>query len=173
MNVLYWLHYLFEAKLEESRKVMKLHPCFSQLDNEFFEELARIMKVHRVSKGGLVYEQGIVPTRFFFLRDGEFAIEKEGTLCADNPNQLYIDRRNLMSHKELSNHEYLPYANLEHLYNYKPKRKVFRLGVLTPPCLFGEEELVSGRKRETSVRCISLRGVYLSFEMKRVLQILG
>ena len=89
-------------------------------------------------------------------------IEKECHLFVDNPNELYIDRRKLMNKREIYNKEYLPYANLEKVYNYRPISKVIELGILTPFCIFGEEELSELKRRETTVRCSSLHAFYYS-----------
>ena len=44
-----------------------------------------------------------------------------------------------MTERELNNHEYLEYADLHLLYNYRPTNKTVDLGILNPFCIFGEE----------------------------------
>jgi hypothetical protein len=43
-----------------------------------------------------------------------------------------------MSERELTNKEYLEYADLHLLYNYRPTNKVIDLGIITAVCLFGD-----------------------------------
>ena len=42
-----------------------------------------------------------------------------------------------MTEREINHHDYLEYADLHLLYNYRPTDKVVDLGILTPFCLFG------------------------------------
>jgi hypothetical protein len=78
-----------------------------------------------------------------------------------------------MNQREINNKEYLPYANFEHLYNYRPINKIIELGILTPFSLFGEEEIIEHKRRETTIRCSSLQAVFYSIEIKRIYQILN
>lgn len=41
----------------------------------------------------------------------------------------------------------LPYADLESMYNFMPSTKNIEIGTLTAFCIFGEEEILSGKKR--------------------------
>jgi hypothetical protein len=39
--------------------------------------------------------------------------------------------------------------------------------------MFGEEDIIEGKSRETSVKCQSLIAVYYSIELRKLYQILG
>ena len=82
----------------------------------------------------------------------------------ENPNSLYIDRVQLLNdlYKKDDKHQdrqemieterkkkkaVLPYADLTTLYNYRPMKKVLEIGVLSPFCIFGEEEHIEDKIR--------------------------
>lgn len=67
----------------------------------------------------------------------------------------------------------LPYADLRNLYNYQPKKKNIEIGILSPFCLFGEEEHLEKKNRETDAICSSLEVVYYEINLRRIEEILG
>lgn len=125
--------------MQKSFKLLRNHRCFSQLDDEVLEDIINFMTVQKRRKNDVVYEQGAEANHIYFLEEGQLKIEKESKLFVENPNELYMDRRKLMSSREINNEEYLPYGNFEQLYNYRPTRKIVELGIINPFCLFGEE----------------------------------
>jgi hypothetical protein len=46
------------------------------------------------------------------------------------------------------------------LYNFKPVKKVVEIGIINPFCIFGEEEMIENKRRDTTVRCTSLNAIY-------------
>ena len=109
------------------------------MSDELLEGVVDFLSVMSVRKGTTIYEQGDEATHIYFLQEGELKIEKTSRLFVENPNELYVDRRTLMSEREITNQEYLEYADLHLLYNYRPTNKTIDLGILNPFCLFGEE----------------------------------
>ena len=78
-----------------------------------------------------------------------------------------------MNDHEISHKQYLPYADFHLLYNYQPTYKNVEIGLINPFCIFGEEEIVESRLRETTVRCVALKNTYFSIELKKLSQTLG
>lgn len=84
-----------------------------------------------------------------------------------------MDRRRLMNQREILNKEYLPYANFEQLYNFRHTKKVVELGILTPFCIFGEEEMIENKRREITIKCSSFKAIYYGIEVKKLNEVVG
>jgi hypothetical protein len=50
----------------------------------------------------------------------------------------------------------LPYANFHGVYNYFPEKKKITLAKINPTCIFGEEEILDGKKRQVNAKVLSL-----------------
>lgn len=50
----------------------------------------------------------------------------------------------------------LPYADLSLMFNYIPKKKTVQISRLHSFCIFGAEELIENKNRETNAICNSL-----------------
>lgn len=50
----------------------------------------------------------------------------------------------------------LPYADLSLMFNYIPKKKTVQISRLHSFCIFGGEELIENKNRETNAICNSL-----------------
>lgn len=62
----------------------------------------------------------------------------------------------------------LPYADLRTLYNYQPKKKTLDIGLLSPFCIFGEEEYLGKKERETNAFCSSTEVIYYEIPFKKI-----
>ena len=107
------------------------------------------------------------------LKKGDIKLTKNTSLFEENPNDLYMNRVKLLGHQEDSPRRLnksvnapqsvegvLPYADLRTLYNYQPKKKNIDLGILSPFCIFGEEEHLEKKDRETNAICHSTEVIY-------------
>ena len=61
----------------------------------------------------------------------------------------------------------LPYADLSKMYGFRPSKKLIDIGVMTPFCIFGEEEYLMGKKRDTNAQCHSIDVEYYELSIKK------
>ena len=62
----------------------------------------------------------------------------------------------------------LPYANLSKMYNFQPNKKIVDIGVVTPFCMFGEEEYLNVHERDTNAQCISIDCEYYELNIRKL-----
>lgn len=89
----------------------------------------------------------------------------EESIGTDNKK---VDRLQKNNKQKLINNSILPYANLTSMYNFRPAKKSIQIGVVTPICLFGEEEYFDRRPRDTSAVCSSLEVEYYEISIKKL-----
>lgn len=143
------------------------------------------MKLMRRKKNDVLYQQGEAAELLYVLIDGQIKLTKQADLFRENPNDFYVDRRELLRNvnrearavqgrnAKKKEEEVLPFANLTQLYNYRPVRKEIDIAVLSSFGLLGEEELIYRTPRETTAQIASLEASYYQIEFKKVLEILG
>lgn len=101
--------------------------CFDLFIDDELKLLITHCRTEERSKNDCVFREGDPASQFYLLYEGEVCIIKTAQLFVENPNKLYVNRKTYVRAKKA---QALPYANLEKLYNYRPKQERIELGIL-------------------------------------------
>lgn len=146
----------YNAQLNQTLKIFRKVPIFDPFENSKLKTLIERLTVRHLKKNELVYREGDLPACFYLLISGQVEISKTIDIFSENPNNLYKNRIQVSRERNNRHIKVLPYANFHGVYNYTPEQKVITLAQVNPICIFGEEEILDGKRRQVNARVLTL-----------------
>ena len=118
---------MYRRRLDHKVSYFRRLPCFGVFSDVQLRKLVEMRPLEVRKREEVLFSEGEASgERLWLLAEGECRAEKTLELFKEDPNKLYEGQKG----EDVTNGESLPWADLEGVFNYSPRRKECTCGCM-------------------------------------------